>query len=61
MSVNQNNESITGMVTAMRKAYPVGGSGGTVVQSSIPESLKSGNDVYKKLGLTVEQVAKYEV
>jgi len=62
MSVNPNNESISGMVTAMRKAYPVGGSGGSViVQSSIPAKLQEGADIYKKLGVSVEQVAKYEV
>jgi hypothetical protein len=62
MSVNPNNESISGMVTAMRKAYPVGGSGGSViVQSSIPVKLQEGTDIYRKLGLSVEDVAKYEV
>lgn len=60
MSVNPNNESISGMITAMRKAYPVGGSGGNVIQSSIPNKIKEGADIYKKLGLSVEQVAKYE-
>ena len=60
MSVNPNNESISGMIAAMRKAYPVGGSGGNVIQSSIPGKIMEGADIYKKLGLSVEQVAKYE-
>lgn len=62
MSVNPNNESISGMVAAMRKAYPVGGSGGgTVVQSSIPAKIQEGAEIYAKLGLTPDRVAKYEV
>lgn len=58
MATAPSKDTLKATIKAMRSLNPVGGVGGTI-KSSIPEKFQSGYDIYSKLGVSVDDVAKY--